>query len=263
VVNLTSAEVSTPDIPEKATLEGLQRLIADERRDLLTPGIIYTYTALLEGCSYLNFTSNSGPELAALQELALREQVPFYGSDGKTGETLIKTALAPLFACRNLQVLSWEGVNMLGNSDGSTLHDPTKRVAKLANKEQVISRILGYSPHADVAINYVPSLGDWKTAWDLIHFQGFLDVRMSMQFTWQGCDSILAAPLILDMARLSEFAWRHGESGPMHHLAAFFKNPVGVEEMAFYPQFELLLAYTHRHLSPEKSGNSLFSTAAP
>jgi myo-inositol-1-phosphate synthase len=175
--------------------------------------------------------------------------MPYYGDDGKTGETLVKTALAPMFACRNLRILSWEGVNMLGNSDGRTLDNPTNRAGKLENKGQVLERILDYTPHGDVTINYVPSLGDWKTAWDLIHFRGFLDVEMSMQFTWQGCDSILAAPLVLDMVRLSGFAAAQGEWGPMVHLAAFFKNPLDVDEMAFFPQFEMLLEYTRRHLS--------------
>ena len=84
-----------------------------------------------------------------------------------------------------------------------------------------------------------------------------------MQFTWQGCDSILAAPLVLDMVRLSEFASRRGESGPMHHLAAFFKNPVGVDEMAFYPQFEMLLAYAHRHLARDNPGQAVLAPVSP
>ena len=165
----------------------------------------------------------------------------------------MKTALAPMFAWRNLRVMSWEGVNMLGNNDGKALDQPDNRVAKLRNKGNVLQNILGYDPHAGVDINFVPSLGDWKTAWDLIHFQGFLDVKMSMQFTWQGCDSILAAPLVLDMVRLSEFAARNGESGLMRHLAAFFKNPIGVEEMALHSQFERLLRYTERHLAQQRA----------
>ena len=137
---------------------------------------------------------------------------------------------------------------MLGNNDGATLSDPENRVNKLHNKENVLKNILGYNPHSDVTINYVPSLGDWKTAWDLIHFKGFLDVPMTMQFTWQGCDSILAAPLLLDMARLSEFAARHGEAGPMRHLSCFFKNPIEVDEMALHAQFGMLLEYVEQHL---------------
>jgi myo-inositol-1-phosphate synthase len=152
-----------------------------------------------------------------------------------------------MFACRNLRVLSWEGVNLLGNNDGKTLADPRNREMKLRHKERVLEGILGYSPHAGVTINYVPSLGDWKTAWDLIHFRGFLDVPMTMQFTWQGCDSVLAAPLVLDLVRLMDFAARQGEHGPMRHLAAFFKQPLGVEEMDLHRQFQMLLDYAERH----------------
>jgi myo-inositol-1-phosphate synthase len=248
VVNLCSAE-HLPDISASHdTLEGIEQLITENRQDLLTPSICYTYAAFQEGCSYINFTPNPGIDLKGLQQLGNLKDLPFYGNDGKTGETLVKTALAPMFLYRNLKVLSWEGVNMLGNGDGKTLNNPDNKVAKLRNKANVLDSILGYSPHAGVDINYVPSLGDWKTAWDLIHFQGFLDVKMSMQFTWQGCDSILAAPLVLDMIRLTEFAMRHGESGPMKHLAAFFKNPMDYDEMALHAQFQWLIEYTAAHM---------------
>jgi myo-inositol-1-phosphate synthase len=253
VVNLSSSEHLPDDSASHDTLEGIEQLITDNRQDLLSPSICYTYAAFQEGCSYINFTPNPGIDLKGLQQLAEQKNLPFYGNDGKTGETLVKTALAPMFLYRNLKILSWEGVNMLGNGDGRTLNDPGHKVAKLRNKANVLDSILGYSPHAGIDINYVPSLGDWKTAWDLIHFQGFLDVKMSMQFTWQGCDSILAAPLVLDMIRLSEYAARHGESGPMKHLAAFFKNPLDCEEMALHPQFQRLIDYIQAHLDNDKT----------
>jgi myo-inositol-1-phosphate synthase len=105
-----------------------------------------------------------------------------------------------------------------------------------------------------VDINLVPSLGDWKTAWDLIHFQGFLDVKMTMQFTWQGCDSILAAPLVLDLIRLTEFAHRQGERGYLPHLGAFFKHPLGVDEMDLHRQLDTLLDYAARLLPQTDAG---------
>jgi myo-inositol-1-phosphate synthase len=162
-----------------------------------------------------------------------------------------------MFVYRNLQVMSWEGVNMLGNGDGKTLSDPNNRVAKLRNKGNVLENILGYPVHSGVNIEYVPSLGDWKTAWDLIHFQGFLDVPMTMQFTWQGCDSILAAPLVLDMVRMSAFAAHNNEHGPMKHLACFFKSPHGVSEMGFQKQFEMLLEYAYQHLAQAPAKDAL------
>jgi myo-inositol-1-phosphate synthase len=249
VVNLMSSLPHPRPSPLQKTLSGIREMIAADRKDLLSPSVCYAWSALSEGCPYINFTPNAGTDWGGIIELAERNRVPLFGDDGKTGETLVKTALAPMFAHRNLRVLSWEGVNLLGNADGKTLDDPRNREMKLQHKEGVLDDILGYRPHAGVTINYVPSLGDWKTAWDLIHFRGFLDVPMTMQFTWQGCDSILAAPLVLDLIRLTDFAARQGESGLMPHLAAFFKHPVGVEEMDFHRQFEMLLDYAQRHLT--------------
>jgi len=183
----------------------------------------------------------------AHQELALKHHVPIYGNDGKTGETLVKTVLAPMFRARNLEVLSWEGFNILGGGDGRVLDDPRHKRTKLKTKGGVLAGALGYAPHAGVRIEYVPSLGNWKTAWDFVHFRGFLGTKMSMQFTWQGCDSILAAPLVLDLVRLTEFAQRKGEAGPMTHLASFFKDPLGVAEHSFAEQFRLLTDYVARH----------------
>lgn len=248
VVNLMSSGPEPGPSSLRQTLSGLDQLIRTNRRDLVGPSICYAYAAIAEGCPYINFTPNAGTGWGAIHELADLRQVPFFGDDGKTGETLIKTALARMFAMRNLRVLSWEGVNLLGNSDGRSLNNPRNREAKLRNKERVLSQVLGYNPHAGVTINFVPSLGDWKTAWDLIHFRGFLDVPMTMQFTWQGCDSILAAPLVLDLIRLSAFAASSDEYGPMHHLAVFFKNPIGVEEMDLHRQFGALIDYVNGHL---------------
>lgn len=108
-----------------------------------------------------------------------------------------------------------------------------------------------------MGIEYVPSLGNWKTAWDFVHFRGFLGTKMSFQFIWQGCDSILAAPLVLDLLRLAAFARRQGEAGPMRHLACFFKEPMGVDEQSFPEQVRLLTDYAARHTCfthPERRG---------
>lgn len=251
VVNLASAEAAAQATPAHDSLKGFETLIHDDRKELVSPSMCHAYAAFLEGCPHINFTPNIAASIGALDELSEKQCLPYYGDDGKTGETLVKTALAPMFAQRNLRILSWEGINMLGNNDGKTLENPQNREAKIKNKKEVLESMLGYRPHSNVDIKYVPSLGDWKTAWDLIHFEGFLNVPMSMQFTWQGCDSILAAPLVLDMIRMAGFAARKGESGPMHHLAGFFKNPIGVNEMALYPQFEMLLEYSLGHLNRE------------
>jgi myo-inositol-1-phosphate synthase len=254
VVNLASADAAPAPSACTTDLDALEAALAGNRKDLITPAMLAMHCALMEGHPYVNFTPNAGPELPSLRALAQARRVPHCGNDAKTGETLVKTALAPMFAWRNLRVLSWEGVNLLGNNDGRMLAEPQRRAAKLRNKRDVLEKLLGYPLHSDVAINYVPSLGDWKTAWDLIHFQGFLDVPMTMQFTWQGCDSVLAAPLVLDMVRLADLARRRGEAGAMRHLACFFKNPIDVDEAALHAQFALLLAYARDRAAPRAAG---------
>jgi len=247
VVNLASTEASIPLGPEHRRLESFRRLLQTNRRARLTPSMLYAYAALERGYPYVNFTPSLGISPPALQELGLKHHVPFFGSDGKTGETLMKTVLAPLFRYRNLEVLSWEGFNILGGGDGRVLDDPRHKRSKVRSKSGVLASSLGYAPHSRVSIEYVPSMGNWKTAWDYIHFRGFLGTKMTAQFIWEGCDSILAAPLVLDLVRLTEFAQRKGEAGPMTHLACFFKDPMGVPIHAFMDQFRLLVDYADRH----------------
>ncbi len=252
VVNVASTEPPVELTREHRRLDRLRRVIQQDRRALVTPSLVYAYAALERGFPYVNFTPSLGVAVPALQELALKHHVPFYGSDGKTGETLVKTVLAPLFRYRNLEVLSWEGFNILGGGDGRVLADPRHKSSKLRSKAGVLAATLGYQPHTKVGIEYVPSLGNWKTAWDFVHFKGFLGTKMSMQFIWQGCDSILAAPLVLDLVRLTEFAQRQGEAGPMTHLACFFKDPLGVTEHSFVEQFRLLTDYVARHTKNDR-----------
>lgn len=243
VVNLASTEPPLDRLGFDMTLDELERAIAEDDKSVIRASTLYAYAAIDAGAVYINFTPSGGAMFDGLVELAEKRGVPIMGSDGKTGETLVKTALAPMFACRNLNVLSWQGYNILGNMDGAVLAHSENKTSKIRSKDKALSRILGYKPHAQVSIDYVPSLGDRKTAWDFIHFQGFLNTKMSLQFTWQGCDSALAAPLVLDLVRLGLFAKQQGESGLMPHLACFFKSPVGVEEHNLHRQFQMLEAY--------------------
>jgi len=261
VVNVASTEPPLELTRDHERLDRFRRVIQQDRRALVTPSMIYAYAALDRGFSYVNFTPSVGIAVPALQELALKHHVPFYGSDGKTGETLVKTVLAPMFRCRNLEVLAWEGFNILGGGDGRVLADPRHKRSKVRSKAGVLGAALGYTPHSTVGIEYVPSLGNWKTAWDFVHFRGFLGTKMSVQFIWQGCDSILAAPLVLDLVRLTEFAQRQGEAGPMTHLACFFKDPLGVGDHSFVEQFRMLTDYVARHtknarLAPKRSSRA-------
>jgi myo-inositol-1-phosphate synthase len=204
---------------------------------------LYAWAALDLGFPFVNFTPSLGASFPAAEELARLRGAVYGGKDGKTGETLLKTVLAPMFAHRNLRVLSWVGHNIFGNRDGQVLDDPANKASKIRTKDQVVSQILGYKPQSHVSIEYIESLDDWKTAWDHIHFRGFLGVKMTMQFTWQGCDSLLAAPLVLDLARLALLSQRRGEVGVLRHLACFFKSPMGVEEHDFFKQWQLLEEY--------------------
>jgi myo-inositol-1-phosphate synthase len=247
VINVASTEPPMELGPDHDRLESLERLIDMDKRSAFNPSMLYAYTALAHGFPYVNFTPSLGVDALGLQQLGRKHGVPFYGSDGKTGETLVKTVLAPLFRCRNLEVLSWDGFNILGGGDGEVLSNARNRESKLRSKSSVLAPTLGYRPAGKVSIDYVPALGNWKTAWDHILFRGFLGTKMTAQFIWQGCDSILAAPLVLDLIRLTEYAHRRGESGPMTHLACFFKNPMGVETHSFVAQFETLLDYVERH----------------
>ncbi len=224
--------------------------LTDGGPDLLPASALYALAALRCGYTYINFTPSLGASLPALDELAQSSGAIYAGKDGKTGETLMKTVLAPMFADRNLKVMSWVGHNIFGNRDGLVLDDPSNKSSKVETKDRVVTQILGYKPSTLVTIEYLPDMGDWKTAWDHIHFQGFLGTKMALQFTWQGCDSLLAAPLAIDLARLVDLEKQRGGRGLMKHLACFFKSPEGIEENDFFKQFELLLDHVKTKHAP-------------
>lgn len=247
VVNVASVEGAAQHQDAWNSLEAFEAALDAE---VVQPAsVLYAYAAIASGRPFVNFTPSLGAGLPALLELSESRGVPVAGNDGKTGETLVKTVLAPMFRARALKVLAWQGYNMLGNRDGEVLRDPDHKSAKLRTKDDALRSILGDgSPdlHTKVGIDYVPSLGDWKTAWDFIHFEGFLGTRMSMQFTWAGCDSALAAPLVIDLARLADHAARRGQGGVLEHLACYFKAPLAVDEHDFHRQHELLVRYVRR-----------------
>lgn len=243
VINVASTEPPFTTGPEHEALETLLPHLERRNHPVLPASSLYAWAALDLGLPYVNFTPSLGASFPAIQELAEQRKAVYGGKDGKTGETLMKSVLAPMFAHRNLEILSWVGHNIFGNRDGLVLNDPHNKESKVRTKDQVIAQIVGYKPQTHVSIEYIRSLDDWKTAWDFIHFRGFLGVKMSLQFTWQGCDSLLAAPLVLDLARLALRAQRRGEVGVLRHLACFFKSPMGVEDHDFFKQFALLEQY--------------------
>ncbi|MEU9312183.1 inositol-3-phosphate synthase [Streptomyces sp. NPDC048256] len=212
----------------------------------LPPSSLYAAAALRAGCPYVNFTPSTGLHHPALVPMAESSGLPYAGRDGKTGQTLLRSVLGPMFAQRALAVRAWSGTNLLGGGDGAALADPAAAEAKNAGKERVLADTLGTTPEGRVHIDDVPVLGDWKTAWDHVAFDGFLGTRMILQTIWQGCDSALAAPLVLDLARLAARAHEADLSGPLGELAFFFKDPVGEAPSALAEQHARLERFARR-----------------
>ncbi|MEU7892815.1 inositol-3-phosphate synthase [Nonomuraea sp. NPDC049152] len=242
VVDLSSTEPPVPWRPEFADLATLEAAMATGET-VLPASSLYAYAAFRAGCGYVAFTPSTGPVLPALAELAAAERLPYAGRDGKTGETLVKSALAPMFEGRGLAVRSWSGLNLLGGGDGATLADPAARRSKEVSKDRAVEGVLGGQVEGRTHIDFVADLGEWKTAWDHVTFEGFMGVRMTMQFTWQGCDSALAAPLVLDLARLVARAHERGRHGVLAELGYFFKDPLGSDEHALPAQYDRLRAF--------------------
>ncbi|GAA1271084.1 inositol-3-phosphate synthase [Sphaerisporangium rubeum] len=242
VVNVASTEPAVAPHPGHTDPASLAEALASTDT-VLPASSLNAYAAFTAGCPFVDFTPSTGTRLPALAELALQAGVPYAGNDGKTGETLVKSVLAPMFAMRHLRVRTWSGTNLLGGGDGATLADPAANAAKTASKQRVLSETLGYRPEGTSLIQYVDDIGDFKTAWDLITFSGFLGTTMRMDFTWHGCDSALAAPLVLDLARLTAAAHAAGRSGPLTELAFFFKDPLGDVPHALHEQWAALTGF--------------------
>ncbi len=251
-VNLVSTEPKLRLIKQHSSIEGIEQIITANKIRAVRPSAIYAYVAASLSLPFIHFTPSNAALPGGIRALFDRNATPYMGSDGKTGETLVKSSLAPMFKYRNLRVLTWQGYNILGDRDGVVLADQENKSSKIETKDVLLSKILGYPLHTHVGIDYVPSLNDLKTAWDFIHFQGFLGYKMSMQFTWQGCDAILAAPIVLDMVRMADLAKRRGETGPMKHLSCFFKSPLDVEQHDLHLQWHLMTDYI-RDIANERS----------
>lgn len=226
VVDLSSTEPPVDPVPEHDDVDALLAALADPARAVLPASSVSAYAAILAGAAYAAFTPSAGMNLPALTLLARDRGIPVAGQDGKTGQTWLRTVLAPAFAARGLKVLSWAGTNLLGGGDGATLADPDAVRSKLASKNRGLTALTG-SDTTPLHIDNVPDLGDTKVAWDHVHVEGFLGSRLTLQTTWSAHDSMLAAPLVLDLARLLALAHAAGISGPVPELGFFFKDPWG------------------------------------
>ncbi|MFB7513480.1 inositol-3-phosphate synthase [Streptomyces sp. NPDC056144] len=246
VVDVSSTEPPAAAHPAHGDLTSLEEAL-DHEPDVLPASSLYAYAALRADCAHIGFTPSQGLRVPALHTLAQLRRLPYAGCDGKTGETLVRTALGPMFAHRALRVRSWSGTNLLGGGDGATLADPQAALSKNTSKRSGLTAMLGDGVEGLTHIDYVPSMGELKTAWDHIAFDGFLGTAMTLQFTWQGVDSALAAPLVLDLARFLARARELGATGPQEQLSFFFKDPVRAEgsaaEHRLVTQFEALRAW--------------------
>ncbi len=197
------------------------------------PDLPYAMAAVLSGVPVVNFTSNPVEAPAIVREAELRG-VPLAGRDGKTGQTYFKVVLASALRARNLRVEGWYSLNILGNEDGRNLHEPGRAKGKIANKTQVLDGVLGYrvgegreAPCHKVHIDYYPPRGDAKEAWDVIDFTGLFGLPMSLRVNLLARDSVLAAPLVIDLARWMIALQEAGRGGLVPELAFYFKRPLG------------------------------------
>jgi myo-inositol-1-phosphate synthase len=225
--------------------------------------MIYAWAALKEGIPFANGAPNLTVDIPALTQLARKQGVPVAGKDFKTGQTLMKTTIAPMLKARMLGLEGWFSTNILGNRDGEVLDDPgsfkTKEVSKLSVLEHILQPKLypdlyGHFDHK-VTIHYYPPRADNKEGWDAIDIVGWLGYPMQIKVNFQCRDSILAAPVGLDIALFMDLAARAGMKGIQEWLSFFFKSPMHAEGL--YPEHDLFiqqqkLKNTLRHLAGEE-----------
>ncbi|MGI9175049.1 MAG: inositol-3-phosphate synthase [Rhodothermales bacterium] len=253
VVNLASTEASfDPHLPVFADLEHFREGLA-QNDAAIGPAMLYAYAAIAEGVPYANFTPSVAADVPALIQFAEQEGVPVAGKDGKTGQTFIKTVLAPGLHARALEIEGWFSTNILGNRDGVALRDKDSLASKIGTKGSVLDQILGYKVEDHVVnIEYYKPRGDNKEAWDSIDLIGFLGQKMQLKVNFLCRDSILAAPLVVELARLLDLASQKGEGGVQEHLGVFFKSPMMADpeaqpEHALHRQQEALVAWLEEH----------------
>src|SRR5690606_34077337 len=231
--------------------------------DNIAPSQIYAYAALKLGVPYANGAPNLTVDIPAMQELAKQNAGPIAGKDFKTGQTLMKTVLAPMLKARMLGLEGWYSTNILGNRDGEVLDDPESFKAKEVSKLGVLEHIIQPDKYPDlykdfchvVRINYYPPRGDNKEGWDNIDIRGWLGYPMQIKIDFLCRDSILAAPIVLDLALWMDFSRRAGMSGIQEWLSFYWKSPM--TQPGLYPEHDLFiqlmkLKNTLRHIKGDE-----------
>ena len=226
VMNLASTE-RQPDLTQPAYRSAAAFEEALDVNDpAVGPASIYAYAAIKAGYAFGNFTPSIASEAPALIEMARGAGVPLAGRDGKTGQTFLKTVLAPALRSRALGVRGWYSTNILGNRDGQALQDPDSLASKLGTKGDVLASMLGYEVKDHiVSINYYPPRGDDKEAWDNIDVTGFLGHPMQIKVNFLCRDSVLAAPLVIEIARCLDLAKRPRRGRPDRGARPLLQGP--------------------------------------
>ena len=244
-----STEIFLEPGPAHVDIESFEKAI-DANDPTIAPSMLYAYAALLEGVPFANGAPNLTVDIPALRNYATEHGIPISGKDFKTGQTLLKTVLAPMFKARMLGVSGWYSTNILGNRDGEVLDDPesfkTKEESKLGVLEHILEPDRNPSLYGDmyhkVRINYYPPRGDNKEGWDNIDIFGWLNYPMQIKVDFLCRDSILAAPLALDLVLFSDLAKRAGLGGIQEWLSFYYKSPQVAPGL--YPEHDLFIQLT-------------------
>ncbi|MBA3632785.1 MAG: inositol-3-phosphate synthase [Acidobacteria bacterium] len=261
IIWAASTEIFLEQSEVHQTIEAFEKGLYDDD-ERIAPSMIYAYAALKSGVPFANGAPNLSCDIPALTKLAEDNNVPICGKDFKTGQTLMKTILAPGLKSRMLGLDGWYSTNILGNRDGEVLDDPESFKTKEESKLSVLEHILQPEVYPDlydnfshvVRINYYPPRGDNKEGWDSIDIFGWLGYKMQIKIDFMCRDSILAAPLALDLALFLDLAQRAGMKGVQEWLSFYFKAPQTAPEL--YPEHDLFiqlmkLKNTLRHLQGE------------
>jgi len=261
IVWCASTEIFIKAGPQHATIEQFERAM-DNNDEAIAPSMLYAYAAIMENVPFANGAPNLSADVPALLQLAQQRGVPVSGKDFKTGQTWMKTVIAPGLKARMLGLAGWYSTNILGNRDGEVLDDPQSFKTKEESKLSVLHTILQPEKYPDlykdfshvVRINYYPPRGDNKEGWDNIDIFGWMNYPMQIKINFLCRDSILAAPLVLDVALFSDFAQRAGMKGIQEWLSFFYKSPMTAPGLQ--PEHDLFIQQTKmkntlRHLMGE------------
>jgi myo-inositol-1-phosphate synthase len=244
-----STEVYIEKKPVHETIESFEKGL-EENDENISPSMMYAYASIMEGVPYANGAPHLTVDIPALEDLAKKKGVAVSGKDFKTGQTLLKTVIAPGLKARMLGINGWFSTNILGNRDGLVLDDPGSFKSKEVSKKSALDFILQPDVYPDlykntyhkVRINYYPPKGDDKEGWDNIDIFGWLGYPMQIKVNFLCKDSILAAPIVLDLALFMDLAQRTGLHGTQEWLSFYFKAPMHSSEL--YPEHDLFIQHT-------------------